>query len=350
MAARRSVWRIKISVAGLFGFLVLGFVGRLAGMGTEGRRNLEADLKRLRKMAFGRLHHCGNLLNRFHALKVEIAKTGAGERIWNVYDWLLTPFSLWPIDFEGLSRFLIEQMEQGRAFDRKFLVLLDLIAEPPSEETREVIGAFEHDVESGRYDKMLKQAQKYAEKETGTLENRELQSKWNEIRELFGAEKYQSRRGVIRRRVSGERNFREGWQFGWDDEAGRFKTVFDALCYRWNLYGMEKDKPLLMKVTVNPTPYGTLIMIPRHQSFDPRRDLDWGLIGRLHRARGASRQGPKWSSGRVEKQGEARKVRELITEAKAKRIKGEALHEFICKEMKRDPASDASWWKRLKRF
>lgn len=49
---------------------------------------------------------------------------------------------------------------------------------------------------------------------------------------------------------------------------------------------MEKDKPLLMKVSVNPTPYGTLIFVPRTWSFDARRDLDWGAITRLHRAAG----------------------------------------------------------------
>ena len=228
-------------------------------------------------------------------------------------------------------------------------MLLGLIDEPPEKETRDVIQAFEHDVESGRYDKMLKQAQKFAEGERETLEDRELAAQWEEIRKLFGAEKYRSRRGVIRRRVSGERNFREGWQFGWGDDTAQFKVIFDALCYRWNLYGMEKDRPLLMKVTVNPTPYGTLIMIPRHQSFDPRRDLDWGLIGRLHRAQGASKQGPKWSSGRVEKAEEARKMRELIAEGRKKGLKGMGLHDFLCEQMKRDPASDPSWWKRLKR-
>ena len=63
-----------------------------------------------------------------------------------------------------------------------------------------------------------------------------------------------NKRGVIRRRLSQERSFREGWRFDWSDRQSRFRNVFDAFCYAWDLYGVEKDKPLLMKVTVNPTP------------------------------------------------------------------------------------------------
>ena len=33
--------------------------------------------------------------------------------------------------------------------------------------------------------------------------------------------------------------------------------------------------------------------------------------------------------------------------ARKKKIKGEALHEYICAALKRDPRSDPSWWKRL---
>jgi hypothetical protein len=113
---------------------------------------------------------------------------------------------------------------------------------------------------------------------------------------------------VIRRRLSQERNLREGWKFDWADERRRFQAVFDAFCYAWDLYGMEKDKPLLMKLSVNPTPYGTLIFIPRTWSFDARRDMDWGAIARLHRAGGVTKQGPKLSPSRMEQREDAAAV------------------------------------------
>jgi hypothetical protein len=196
---------------------------------------------------------------------------------------------------------------------------------------------------------MLKQRAKYDEPERALLENAELMKVWNGIKERFDVSKFQNTRGVIRRRVSGERNFREGWKFDWSNERGRFRELFDAMCYKWNLYGMEKDKPLLMKVSVNPTPHGTLIFVPRHLSFDPRRDLDWKLISGLHRARGASKQGPKLSSARNEKIAEARRAQSLWKEAAAKGKKGEARYEYVRERMGRDARADQGWlWRLLK--
>jgi len=73
--------------------------------------------------------------------------------------------------------------------------------------------------------------------------------------------------------------------------------LFDAMCYRWRLYGMEKDRPLLLKVSVNPTPHGTMIVIPRYLSLDPHRDLDWKLIGRLQSVPGSGEAGAEIERG-----------------------------------------------------
>jgi hypothetical protein len=40
-----------------------------------------------------------------------------------------------------------------------------------------------------------------------------------------------------------------------------------------------------------PPAHGTMIFIPRHVSLDHRGDLDRNLINRLHRCRGAKKQG-----------------------------------------------------------
>ena len=39
---------------------------------------------------------------------------------------------------------------------------------------------------------------------------------------------------------------------------------------------MEGEKPLLLKLSVNLTPFSTLIEVPKYWSFDPKRDLTWG--------------------------------------------------------------------------
>jgi hypothetical protein len=86
---------------------------------------------------------------------------------------------------------------------------------------------------------------------------------------------------------------REGWAFRWTRTADRFHAVFDVFCQRWHLYGMRGDRPLLLKLTANLTPFGTMIFIPAYWSFDPKRDLNWRAITALHKARGVPRQGPK---------------------------------------------------------
>lgn len=404
-------------------------------------RSLSADLRRLNQLAFRRRAHCGPLIEKFHALAPRISalpKTEAG-LIWNIYDWLLVPLSLWPIDFEGLASHLISIL-QGSMFDvqcSKFDVsdttyqrpptanspsssihsladsliqLLRFIDPPPPPETQSVVASFEHDIESGRYEKMLKQAQKFDEQEKALLQNEQLAAEWAQLKRLFDIKQFQNSRGVIRRRLSQERGFRDpSWHFDAESSSfsssssissassaatpksdqgrlpsprgegpgeseppsaiqnqkskiknidkrgpvlhslgeGGFPFFFDAFCYRWKLYGMEHDRPLLLKISVNPTPHGTMIVIPRHWSLDPRRDLDWPLINRLHRSHGAKKQGPKLSPARTQKLDEAKQVKALREKARKLKLKGEALHEFICHQMKRDPRSDPSWWKRL---
>jgi hypothetical protein len=344
-------------------------------------RSLSSDLKHLDTLAFHRRAHCGPLLEKFHSLAQTISALppAIADQVWNIYDWLLVPLSLWPVDFEGLAAHVLVTVEtssstlaqplsesssetpavaaarrsasdDGGSILPSAFRLLHLMDAPPSPDTQSVVAAFEHDIESGRYEKMLKQAAKFDEQEKALLQNEQLAAEWAELKRLFDIKQFQNSRGVIRRRMSQERNLREpGWPFEWSDLRRRFHFFFDAFCYRWKLYGMEHDRPLLLKISVNPTPHGTMILIPRHWSLDPRRDLDWPLITRLHRSRGAKKQGPKLSQTRIEKLDEARQVRKLLEKARKKGLRGDSLHEFICIQMKRDIRSDPSWWKRLRR-
>jgi len=79
---------------------------------------------------------------------------------------------------------------------------------------------------------------------------------------------------------------REHWPVRWRKSADRFHAVFDVFCQRWHLYGMRRDRPLLLKLTANLTPFGTMIFIPTYWSFDQKRDLNWRAITALHKARG----------------------------------------------------------------
>jgi hypothetical protein len=147
--------------------------------------------------------------------------------------------------------------------------------------------------------------------------------------------------------MSQERNFREDWNIDWGNSENKFHVFFDALCYRWKLYGMEHDEPLALKISVNPTPHGTMIFIPRHWSLDLARDLHWNKIGKLHRAQGAIRQGPKLSQSRIEKIKEAHKVKLFWDEARNKKLRGDARYDYVFQKMRRDIRTDHSWLNRL---
>src|SRR5437660_1211736 len=77
--------------------------------------HLKADLRHLDQLAFRRRAHCGPLLEKFHALAPKIAKLPPPlpGQLWNIYDWLLVPFTLWPVDFEGLAAHLLSVLESS---------------------------------------------------------------------------------------------------------------------------------------------------------------------------------------------------------------------------------------------
>lgn len=93
---------------------------------------------------------------------------------------------------------------------------------------------------------------------------------------------------------------------------------------------MQDDKPLLLKLAVNVTPYGTMILVPSYWSFDPKRDIRWDAIASLHRVRVPRRQGAVLAEGRAERMKLAEKLLRLDEEAHQLGLKGEKKHAFLC--------------------
>ena len=92
---------------------------------------------------------------------------------------------------------------------------------------------------------------------------------------------------------------------------------------------MQNDEPLLLKLAVNLTPYGTMIHIPAYWSFDPKRDIRWEAIAKLHRTRVHGRQGSALAEGVAERMQAAEKLRHLDQEALRLGLKGEKKHAFL---------------------
>ncbi|MBK8477266.1 MAG: hypothetical protein IPL39_13495 [Opitutaceae bacterium] len=307
---------------------------------------LKTDLALLRERAFHHFSRCSMRVRGILKLRRKIDGRSDSNLIWRVYDWLLVPLSMWPIDIDGLAGHVADEIDGGRVLDEDLRLLIWFLGDPPTAEAQRAVGAFEHEVESGQYEKLLRQPEKFREREAVLEGDSDLARAWTRIKQSYEPTRYQNKRGVIRRRMSEERNFRRGWTFKWKAKKDRFLALFDAMCYRWCLYGMEGDKPLGMKLSVNPTPYGTLIMIPGRWSLDCRRDVDWKMIGRLHRAHGAARQGPKLSMAHVEMHQEGIRAEALCREGRLAGLRGERLTDYVLDEMGKDPGTDPSWLKR----
>ncbi len=296
-------------------------------------------------MSFRHFERCAPALRALLGQRRQIKRHAAAERIWNLHDWLLCPLTLWAIDYAGAAAQVARAFVAGEELDSDLQLLLKILPRPPSEFTQQAVGEYEKIVTKGLYDNLTKQPLKFSETEAKQAKDRELLTCWNQLKSRFPVQKKRNAGGVIRRTMSKERNFNPFVSFSWR-KRDRFQILFDALCYRWCLYGFEGDKPLLLKVSVNPIPHGTMIVIPRHWSFDRSRDINWHELGRIHKVHGTARQGPAYSSGRIQREADRQQAKALRAEAVRRGLKGMAKSDFILTEMKQD-LRRTSWLKRL---
>jgi len=325
---------------------------------------LAADLERLEGLAFGKVADRRRLVQEFHAVGEQAREHPDYALLKKVYGWVFVPLSLWPIDIEGLLLQMLQDAAAGRELDEKLRLKCGLLQEPPAADVIRMMSEYERNVTGGSYEMLIAAQHKFDQIEQELRANAELKADWAAIKAQFDVDKYRNRIGVIRRRPVQERNFHTaGWKFGWRTEAEQFQNVFDVFCHKWDLYGVQKappnptegnedkeDKPLLLKLTVNITPHGTMIMIPRYWSFDPRRDLKWSQIKNWHGLRSATKQGPKLSVNAIERRREAEKARELWKQATAAGLKGDRRTQWVMERLGWDPRTDESKLRRLVRF
>src|ERR1051325_5385132 len=299
-------------------------------------------------MAFVRAADCTDVIERFHGLSKK-ARGGADFGLLReVYEWVFVPMSIWPVDVRGLCLHLLDCIEDGRRVDERARLLCEYLGDAPRQEVCEQVAEYEHAVKAGSYESLIAAQYKFDLMEGELQENAEFKADWEAIKKVFEVARYRNARGVVRRRMVEERNFRpRDWRFSWKRKAERFQNVFDAFCHRWDLYGMEGDRPLLLKLSVNLTPFSTMIEVPRYWSFDPKRDLKWGAVTKLHRIREVRRQGPKLSRSRAARQEEAAAARRLWREATGAGMKGDGRKEWVMEGLGWDARTDESKLRRL---
>jgi hypothetical protein len=239
-------------------------------------------------------------------------------------------------------------LEKGKCLNSRHLLLIDLLPDPPDETICAAVADHEFHVQKGAYDNLVKTQAKYAQNELAISTDPELRRQWARIKAAFDVQAHRDHKGVIRRTMTAERNLRPSFSVNMRRQEDVFHAAFDAFCLRWNLYGMQNDDPLLLKLAVNITPYGTMIHIPAYWSFDPKRDIRWDAIGSLHRARVPGRQGSALAEGHAERMKAAEKLRRLAKEALRLGLKGEKKHEFFCTGLGWDPRTSPKRLSRLR--
>jgi hypothetical protein len=239
-------------------------------------------------------------------------------------------------------------LEKGKRLNSRHRLLIALLPEPPHEAICAAVAGHELHVQKGTYENLVKTQAKYAQNELAINTDPQLRQQWARIKAAFNVEAYRDHKGVIRRTMSAERNLRPSFSVNMRRREDVFRAAFDAFCLRWNLYGMQNDDPLLLKLAVNITPYGTMIHIPAYWSFDPKRDIRWDAIASLHRARVTGRQGAALADGLAERMRDAGKLPHLDDEALRLGLKGEKKHEFLCAGLGWDPRTSPKRLSRLR--
>ena len=226
------------------------------------------------------------IIRRYHALNVARSPS-----IQTLYAWLFVPPTLWPFNVLDVLTTCLDRFAAGQRLELRLELLAGLLPPFPGETVCRAVAEHEVHVQSGTYEHLVKATAKFSQAEEALRTARSWWQDWTRLKQAFRVSAYQDAKGIIRRCTGTGRNLRPDFHVDARRAKDVFAAAFNAYCLRWNLYGMQRDEPLLLKLAVNVTPYGTMIHIPAYWSFDPKRDIRWESSAKLHRLRAHGRQG-----------------------------------------------------------
>lgn len=308
---------------------------------------LELDLKKLESRAYHAAEWAEDTLRCYHTTILKLQEEAAA-RLRVLYGWMFVPLTLWPFNIHEMLNDLLAILEQGKRLSPQQCLIVDLLPAPPDETICAAVADHERHVQSGSYENNVNTQAKFAQAELTIKNDPELQRQWACIKATFNVQAHADYKGVIRRTMDTERNLRPSFSVNLRSRADAFRAAFDAFCLSWHLYGMQHDEPLLLKLAVNITPYGTMIHIPSYWSLDTTRDIRWDAIASLHRVRVTGRQGVALAEGRAERMKLAEKLRQLDQDALRLKLKGEKKHAFLCEGLGWVPETSAKRLSRLR--
>ncbi len=310
---------------------------------------LQEDLSRLQPRAYGVANWAGDALRRYHACAPQLSGRDAS-LLACLHEWILVPLTLWPFSMVDLLSECLSIVEKGKPLTARLRLIIDMLPQVPDEVVCAAVAEHELKVQRGTYEEVVNTQAKFAQAELALKADPAFQKDWQRIKDAFDVSAARDYKGVLRRTLGAERNMRPEFAVNLERPHEEFRLAFDAFCLRWNLYGMQHDDPLLLKLAVNVTPHGTMILIPSFWSFDPKRDMRWDAINRLHRLRVKGRQGAALAEGLAERMAQAAKLRLLDAEAKAKKLRGAARHRFLCQGLGWVEDTDAKRLQRLRKM
>jgi len=309
---------------------------------------LDEDLRKLDGLAYRRREYSEDDIRRYHAL-LKKKEADAMAPLAKLHRWMLVPVTLWPIHLQPIFEACMSATEAGKALDQEMLFLISQLHEPPGEDVCNVVAEHERLVWKGGYESLVNTAAKFDSIQKDAERDPEFRREWKAIKAQWDVKQFTDNKGIIRRSLTGERNLRSRFWVEWSNPKERFQAVFDLFCHRWNLYGMEKEKPLVMKLSVNLTAHGTMIFIPAYWSFDAKRDVRWDAVTKLHRARALKKQGEGLAESAEKRRSDAVKLKKLDAEAKNLKLRGEARHAFLCRGLGLDERTDPKRLARLRK-
>ena len=262
-----------------------------------------------------------------------------------------------PVHLARQAQLALESPTTGRD---QLGALLDLLVDAEALNSRvgnnaaeasdlECIILSEHERREGLAEQAWKAGHKFTEYGRALRENPEFQADWQALQGHFKVASWRDSRGIIRRSRLPERNWQRPTHPDLSVTAERFQVAFDFFCWKWFLYGMRDDEPLLEKLTYTLTPYGTQIFIPGYWNFDPARDINWKSVTRLHRARGLDKQGEKLAANRRERATQVMRLKAADAEARSVRLRGKARYDFLKRKAGLAPETDEAQVRRMLR-
>ncbi|MDB6027458.1 MAG: hypothetical protein JWM68_3681 [Verrucomicrobiales bacterium] len=267
--------------------------------------------------------------------------------------WCTVPFTLWVLDFAGFGRMIAAKINAREEIDHRIPILLKKLEQLPSASTQERVSKHESDIQTGNYEKFLRNSAKYDAMEKDLPNNPRIAQGWNEIQSLFDITKYRNNvTGIVRHTHLLDRGYRPSrWEYDRADDKERwlFQAFFDLFCAENNLLGMEFDRPLLARLTVIRTIFGTQLTVPRHMSFNAFDDMNWGEFQEVHADEDLGWHGPKASEGNVSKKAMLRIFYEAHEYAESQGWTGDKRWSYVENKCGLRPNTDRGTLRRLRR-